>query len=103
MVCDRADGYLTRFGVTYVDYTTQKRYPKASGKFIAQVSHSFRVLDVTCADANGRSLQWFKGHIETEAAPATSPKAIKTSHSKKSSTSDKAQTMNIEVRRQLSE
>ncbi|KAF7792027.1 hypothetical protein EIP86_003054 [Pleurotus ostreatoroseus] len=31
-----ADGYVTRFGVTYVDYETQKRYPKASGKFIAQ-------------------------------------------------------------------
>ena len=41
-VCFRADGYLTRFGVTYVDYTTQKRYPKASGKFVAQVSNSSR-------------------------------------------------------------
>ncbi|KAI0265274.1 glycoside hydrolase family 1 protein [Gloeopeniophorella convolvens] len=29
-----ADGYGTRFGVTYVDYTTQKRYPKASAKFL---------------------------------------------------------------------
>jgi len=32
-----ADGYTTRFGVTYVDYDTQKRYPKASGKFLVQV------------------------------------------------------------------
>ncbi|KAJ3504853.1 hypothetical protein NLJ89_g7724 [Agrocybe chaxingu] len=29
-----ADGYLTRFGVTYVDYETQKRYPKDSAKFL---------------------------------------------------------------------
>ncbi|KAG6887557.1 Beta-glucosidase 1B, partial [Termitomyces sp. Mi166 len=31
-----ADGYSTRFGVTYVDYTTQKRYPKASANFLIQ-------------------------------------------------------------------
>jgi len=31
-----ADGYLTRFGVTYVDYETQKRYPKDSAKFLMQ-------------------------------------------------------------------
>ena len=37
-VCFRADGYLTRFGVTYVDYATQKRYPKASAKFVTKVS-----------------------------------------------------------------
>ncbi|KAF8816111.1 glycoside hydrolase family 1 protein [Phlegmacium glaucopus] len=29
-----ADGYSTRFGVTYVDYQTQKRYPKDSAKFL---------------------------------------------------------------------
>ncbi|OJA15195.1 hypothetical protein AZE42_11140 [Rhizopogon vesiculosus] len=29
-----ADGYITRFGVTYVDYKTQKRYPKESAKFL---------------------------------------------------------------------
>jgi beta-glucosidase/6-phospho-beta-glucosidase/beta-galactosidase len=34
----RADGYGTRFGVTYVDYVTQKRYPKESAKFLIQVS-----------------------------------------------------------------
>lgn len=33
----RADGYATRFGVTYVDYETQKRYPKASAHFLIQV------------------------------------------------------------------
>lgn len=31
-----ADGYLTRFGVTYVDYSTQQRYPKESAKFLIQ-------------------------------------------------------------------
>lgn len=35
-----ADGYQTRFGVTYVDYTTQKRYPKASAHFLTDVSIS---------------------------------------------------------------
>ena len=33
-----ADGYVTRFGVTYVDYETQKRYPKASAGFLVDVS-----------------------------------------------------------------
>ncbi|KXN91793.1 Beta-glucosidase 1A [Leucoagaricus sp. SymC.cos] len=32
-----ADGYQTRFGVTYVDYTTQKRTPKDSARFLQQV------------------------------------------------------------------
>ncbi|KAG6895599.1 hypothetical protein C0992_000446 [Termitomyces sp. T32_za158] len=31
-----ADGYTTRFGVTYVDYETQQRYPKASAHFLIQ-------------------------------------------------------------------
>ncbi|KAF9258336.1 glycoside hydrolase family 1 protein [Marasmius fiardii PR-910] len=33
-----ADGYVTRFGLTYVDYNTQKRYPKESAKWLVQVS-----------------------------------------------------------------
>jgi hypothetical protein len=32
-----ADGYTTRFGVTYVDYETQKRYTKDSALFLAKV------------------------------------------------------------------
>ncbi|TDL27833.1 glycoside hydrolase family 1 protein [Rickenella mellea] len=35
-----ADGYSTRFGVTYVDYETQKRYPKESAKFLVKVQTS---------------------------------------------------------------
>jgi len=31
-----ADGCSTRFGVTYVDYETQKRYPKDSAKFLVE-------------------------------------------------------------------
>ena len=38
----RADGYVTRFGLTYVDYETQKRYPKDSAKFYTQVRHAVR-------------------------------------------------------------
>ncbi|CDO77449.1 Glycoside Hydrolase Family 1 protein [Trametes cinnabarina] len=40
-----ADGYVTRFGLTYVDYETQKRYPKDSGKFVSK---------------------WFKEHVAEE-------------------------------------
>ncbi|THH26402.1 hypothetical protein EUX98_g7779 [Antrodiella citrinella] len=57
-----ADGYVTRFGVTYVDYDTQKRYPKDSAKFVSK---------------------WFKEHVaEDEIAPKVAevaPKAIKSS------------------------
>ncbi|KAF8908633.1 beta-glucosidase 1A [Gymnopilus junonius] len=31
-----ADGYTTRFGVTYVDYETQRRYPKDSAHFLKE-------------------------------------------------------------------
>lgn len=39
-----ADGYITRFGVTYVDYETQKRYPKASGKWLVNVCLALKVF-----------------------------------------------------------
>ncbi|EGO30093.1 glycoside hydrolase, family 1 [Serpula lacrymans var. lacrymans S7.9] len=56
-----AEGYKIRFGVTYVDYETQKRYPKQSSKFLTEV----------CLDSLRRtqprfihiSLQWFSSHI----------------------------------------
>ncbi|KAF7307460.1 Glycoside hydrolase family 1 protein [Mycena indigotica] len=31
-----ADGYTTRFGVTYIDYGTQERLPKASASFVSK-------------------------------------------------------------------
>ena len=33
----RAEGYRVRFGVTYVDYKTQKRTPKESAAILAKV------------------------------------------------------------------
>lgn len=45
-----ADGYGTRFGVTYVDYKTQKRYPKESAKFL---------------------IKWFREHQEQEPGSTT--------------------------------
>jgi len=47
-----ADGYITRFGCTYVDYETQKRYPKESGKFISK---------------------WFQEHVPSEASKSKKP------------------------------
>jgi len=32
-----ADGYATRFGLVHVDYTTQKRTPKLSASYYAEV------------------------------------------------------------------
>ncbi|KAJ7605036.1 glycoside hydrolase family 1 protein [Mycena polygramma] len=34
-----ADGYITRFGVTYVDYDTQERIPKDSANFLVKWFH----------------------------------------------------------------
>ncbi|KAI9060053.1 glycoside hydrolase family 1 protein [Trametes sanguinea] len=52
-----ADGYVTRFGLTYVDYETQKRYPKDSGKFVSK---------------------WFKEHVaeDTDKTKADEPKRL---------------------------
>ncbi|KIY67180.1 glycoside hydrolase family 1 protein [Cylindrobasidium torrendii FP15055 ss-10] len=36
-----ADGYTTRFGVTYVNYETQERIPKDSGKFLVKVRRQY--------------------------------------------------------------
>jgi beta-glucosidase len=46
-----ADGYVTRFGLTYVDYDTQKRYPKQSAHFVSK---------------------WFKEH-DASFAPSSDP------------------------------
>jgi len=60
-VAFRADGYVTRFGVTYVDYQTQKRYPKDSGKFLAQV-----IWHLVSTDDWLTPWQWFKDNIQLE-------------------------------------
>ncbi|KAG6855839.1 Beta-glucosidase 1B [Tephrocybe sp. NHM501043] len=60
-----ADGYLTRFGVTYVDYETQKRYPKASAKFL---------------------INWFKDNHEQPMAIA--PKSARSSTSETPTAND---------------
>ncbi len=39
-----ADGYEKRFGITYVDFATQKRTPKLSAKFYKQVIAANRVV-----------------------------------------------------------
>ncbi|RPD61802.1 beta-glucosidase 1B [Lentinus tigrinus ALCF2SS1-7] len=51
-----ADGYVTRFGLTYVDYDTQKRYPKDSAKFVTQ---------------------WFKEHVTSAPEPLKAPEPTK--------------------------
>jgi len=63
-----ADGYITRFGVTYVDYETQKRYPKESAKFL---------------------VKWFKENVYD--APATSQTANGTSLSQKQKSTNGSQ------------
>ncbi|KAJ7157223.1 beta-glucosidase 1B [Mycena filopes] len=42
-----ADGYTTRFGVTYVDYKTQERLPKDSAKFLAKWFQDRTAEDLT--------------------------------------------------------
>jgi beta-glucosidase len=39
-----ADGYEKRFGITYVDFKTQKRTPKLSAEFYKQVIRENRVV-----------------------------------------------------------
>ena len=39
-----ADGYEKRFGITYVDFATQKRTPKLSAAFYKKVIEANRVL-----------------------------------------------------------
>jgi beta-glucosidase len=75
VVC-RADGYVTRFGVTYVDYETQKRYPKDSGKFLSKV----------CVETRGEfmvnvilihPIQWFKEHVPKQVKKTASSPPLK--------------------------
>ncbi|TCD60704.1 Beta-glucosidase 1B [Steccherinum ochraceum] len=67
-----ADGYVTRFGVTYVDYDTQKRYPKDSAKFVSK---------------------WFQEHVEgNEVAPTVTEEVPSASASAKPVTGKRAST-----------
>lgn len=63
ILCIRADGYETRFGVTYVDYETQKRYPKASAKFLTKV-RAVASNTKHIADSGLPGSQWFTEHTE---------------------------------------
>ncbi|KAJ3732805.1 glycoside hydrolase family 1 protein [Lentinula guzmanii] len=67
-----ADGYVTRFGLTYVDYDTQKRYPKRSAQFLAK---------------------WFKEHQESSVPTAgikRGPSSLSESSTKVPSTPEAA-------------
>jgi hypothetical protein len=37
-----SEGYIPRFGVTYVDFETRKRYPKLSSRRVTEVSGTSR-------------------------------------------------------------
>lgn len=53
----RADGYRIRFGVTHVDYKTQKRSPKDSAKFLTKVRAYFCELTWTILKCANSGLQ----------------------------------------------
>jgi hypothetical protein len=52
-----ADGYATRFGVTYVDYETQARYSKESANLFLVKVYSLFILFVVFSTL--LLLQWF--------------------------------------------
>ncbi|KAF6758049.1 beta-glucosidase [Ephemerocybe angulata] len=60
-----ADGYTTRFGITYVDYETQKRYPKESARFL---------------------VKWFTEHEDSETAARLDKLKRKTTNASSSTT-----------------
>ncbi|KAH9851024.1 beta-glucosidase 1B [Lenzites betulinus] len=62
-----ADGYVTRFGLTYVDYETQKRYPKESGKFVAK---------------------WFAEHVAEQPRQQKEPQRLALPHANSTTQSD---------------
>uniref|UniRef100_A0A0W0F186 beta-glucosidase n=1 Tax=Moniliophthora roreri TaxID=221103 RepID=A0A0W0F186_MONRR len=53
-----AEGYQVRFGVTFVDFETQQRYPKDSSKFLAEVGITlfltFQLLKKKLSSGTGR-------------------------------------------------
>ncbi|KAK7047906.1 Beta-glucosidase 1B [Paramarasmius palmivorus] len=53
-----AEGYRVRFGATYVDFETQKRYPKDSSKFLAEIISG---VDLSKEDAGTRIVEGLSG------------------------------------------
>lgn len=53
-----ADGYSRRFGLTYVDYATQKRYSKQSAKWFTSLFQQMRGLPTSAEGGRGRDLSW---------------------------------------------
>lgn len=78
-----ADGYITRFGVTYVDYNTQQRIPKESASFVSKwfldrtkedddtPSTSFEQLMVKASDAISIASTLSKGDASLSTIPMT--------------------------------
>jgi len=80
-----ADGYETRFGVTYVDYETQKRYPKASARFLCQwfKEHTEKKED----DEAGEGKPAATEEIKDDATPPSAPSAQEESNDESSASS----------------
>ncbi|KAJ7201187.1 glycoside hydrolase family 1 protein [Mycena haematopus] len=77
-----ADGYTTRFGVTYVDYNTQERLPKDSAKFIVKwfqdrsqptenLTPSLKQLMAKASDAMSLASTLSKGDSSLSAIPVS--------------------------------
>ncbi|KAF7337788.1 Glycoside hydrolase family 1 protein [Mycena sanguinolenta] len=76
-----ADGYTTRFGVTYVDYNTQERLPKESAAFIVkwfqdrsqptEFTPSLKQLMVKASDAISIASTLSKGDSSLSAIPVS--------------------------------
>lgn len=61
-----ADGYTTRFGVTYIDYATQTRYPKESAKFLVKACCWIRASILSSSNFSLSLPQWFWEHLESD-------------------------------------
>ncbi|KAJ7201376.1 beta-glucosidase, partial [Mycena pura] len=84
-----ADGYITRFGVTYVDYDTQQRIPKESASFVSKwfldrttkdddtPSTSFEQLMVKASDAISIVSTLSKGDASLSTIPMTRVEQLK--------------------------
>ncbi|KAF8146455.1 glycoside hydrolase family 1 protein [Mycena galopus ATCC 62051] len=77
-----ADGYITRFGVTYVDYNTQERLPKDSANFIIkwfkdrtqqpeELTPSLKQLMAKASDAMSLASTLSKGGDSISAIPVS--------------------------------